>query len=167
MRTPRRRAASRAPEVIDTGYRAGHVDFTSKGYGVHREVIRAIHGDDFLARSDAGFNLDLGAGRFDVYAVSMNECRRLMDEIQAGGDDYTGAEATCFVARDGPVAIAAWRPNRFFVREAGYHGVLRFVSDARRTRRCSGRRSDAPLNAKPLESHGQVRTAAKSVGAYL
>jgi hypothetical protein len=125
----RRRAASRVPEVI-TEYRVGHVDFTLKGYGVHREVIRAIHGDDFLARSDAGFNLDLDAGRFDVYTVSMDECRRLMDEIQAGGDNYTGAEGTRFVGRDGPAAIAAWRPNRFFVREAGYHGGLRFISDA-------------------------------------
>lgn len=125
----RRRAASKVPEVV-FGYRAGHVDFTPKGYGVHREVIRAIYGDAFLARSDAGFNLDLAAGRFDVYAVSVDECRRLMDEIQAGGDDYTGAEGTRFVARDGPVAIAEWRPNRFFVREAGYHGSLRFISDA-------------------------------------
>ena len=68
-------------EVLHTGYRVGHVDLTPKGYVVHREVIRAIHGDDFLARSDAGFNLDPDAGRFDVYAVSMEECRRLMDEI--------------------------------------------------------------------------------------
>ncbi len=107
------------PEVIDSGYRVGHVDFTPKGYVVHREVIRAIHGDDFLARSDAGFNLDLDAGRFDVYAVNVDDCRRPMDEIQAGGDAYTGAEGTRFVGRDRPAAIAAWRPNRFFVREAG------------------------------------------------
>jgi hypothetical protein len=97
---------------------------------LHREVIRAIHGDDFLARSDSGCNLDLDASRFDVYAVSVDDCRRLMDEIQAGGDDYTGAECTRFIGRDGPTAIAAWRPNRFFLREAGYHGVLRFISDA-------------------------------------
>jgi len=126
----RRRAASRVPEVIDTGYRVGHVDFTPEGYVVHRDVIRAIHGDDFLARSDAGFNLDLDAGRFDVYAVSVDDCRRLMDEIQAGSDAYTGAGGTRFIGRDGPAPIAGWRPNRFFVREAGYHGVLRFISDA-------------------------------------
>jgi len=125
----RRRAASRVPEVV-TEYRVGHVDFTPKGYGVHRDVIRAIHGDDFLARSDAGCKLDLDAGRFDVYAVSVDACRRLMDEIQAGGDNYTGAECTRFVGRDGPAAITAWRPNRFFVCEAGYHGALRFISDA-------------------------------------
>ena len=128
----RRRVASGVPEVIDTGYRAGHVDFTSDGYAVHRDVIRGIHGDDFLARNDAGFNLDVDAGRFDVYAVSADECRRLMYEIEAGGDAYTGAEGTRFVGRDGPAAIGPWRPNRFFTREAGYHGVLRFVSDAAR-----------------------------------
>jgi hypothetical protein len=126
----RRRAASRVPEVIDVGYRVGHVDFTLKGCVVHREVIRAIYGDDFLARSDAGFNLDLNADRFDVYAVSVDDCRRLMDEIQAGGDAYSGSECTRFVGRDEPAAIAAWRPNRFIVREAGYHGVLRFISEA-------------------------------------
>jgi hypothetical protein len=125
-----RRAVSTLPEVIDIGYRIGHVDFTPEGYVVHREVIRAIHGEDFLARSDAGFNLNLVAGRFDVYAVSRDECRRRMDEIEAGGDAYTGAGCTQFVGRDEPAAIAAWRPNRFVVREAGYHGVLRFVSDA-------------------------------------
>jgi hypothetical protein len=126
----RRRAASTVPELIDTGYRVGHVDFTPKGYAVHRTVIRAIHGDDFLARRDAGFNLDPAAGRFDVYAVSVDDCRRLMDAVQAGSDAYTGAAGTRFVGRDGPVAIAAWRPNRFFVRKAGYHGVLRFIGDA-------------------------------------
>lgn len=140
----RRRAASRVPEVV-TGHRAGHVDFTPKGYGAYREVIRAIHRDDFLARSDAGFNLDLAAGRFDVYAVSVDECRRLMDEIQAGGDDYTGAEGTRFVARDGPAAIAAWRPNRFFVREDGYHGALRFISDA----------AEPGVPAYPLDTTGR------------
>jgi hypothetical protein len=127
----RRRAASRVPEVMDSGYRVGDVDFTSTGYGLHRIVIRAIHGDDFLSTSDAGFNLDLDAGRFDVYAVSMDDCRWLMDEIQARGDAYTGAGSTRFVARDGPAAIAAWRPNRFVVREAGYHGILRFIEISR------------------------------------
>jgi hypothetical protein len=126
----RRRAASRVPEVIDTGYRVGHVDFTPKGSAVHREVIRLIHGDNFLARSEAGFNLDLGAGRFDVYAVCVDDCRQLMDQIHAGSDAYTGADCTRFVDRDGPAAISAWRRNRFVVREAGYHGVLRFIRDA-------------------------------------
>ena len=45
----RRRAASTIPEVDDIGYEAGMVDFTPEGYAVHREVIRAIYGDDFLA----------------------------------------------------------------------------------------------------------------------
>ena len=126
----RRRATSAIPEVIDIGYQVGHVDFTPRGYALYREVIRAIHGDAFLARSDAGFNLDSGAGRFDVYAVSPDDCRGLMTAIEAAGDAYTGAERTRFVGRDGPTAIARWRPNRFVVREAGYQGVLHFRSDA-------------------------------------
>jgi hypothetical protein len=126
----RRRATSAPPEVIDDGYQPGHVDFTPQGCAVHREVIRAIHGDDLLARSDAGFNLDSGAGRFDVYAVSTDDCRRLMEAIEADGDAYTGAERTRFIGRGGPTAMAQWRPNRFVVRQVGYHGVLHFVSDA-------------------------------------
>jgi hypothetical protein len=93
-------------------------------------VIAAIHGESFLARSDAGFNLDPTAGRFDVYAVISEDCRALMDTIEVGGDAYTGAERTRFVGRDGPAAIAHWRPNRFVVRDSGYHGVLHFHSDA-------------------------------------
>jgi hypothetical protein len=122
----RRRASSAIPEVIDVGYDAGHVDFTPRGYAVHREVIRAIHGDDHLARVDAGFNLDPEAGRFDVYAVGPEHCRALLEKIEAGGDDYSGVERTRFVERSGPTAIAQWRPNRFVVRATGYHAVLRF-----------------------------------------
>jgi len=125
----RRRAISVIPEIIDEGYDVGHVDFTPRGYAVHRDVIRAIYGSDHLARADAGFNLDLDTGRFDVYAVSPEHCRGLMEKIEAGGDDYAGVEHTRFVGRDGPTAIAQWRPNRFDMRETGYHGVLRFRSD--------------------------------------
>jgi hypothetical protein len=123
------RATSATPEVIDTGYQAGHVDFTRRGYLVYREVIRAIHGDAFLTRSDSGFNLNLDAGQFDVYAVSSEDCRGLMEVIQADGDAYTGMERTRFVDREEPTAIGQWRPNRFIVREAGYHSVLRFFTD--------------------------------------
>jgi hypothetical protein len=94
---------------------------------MHCEVIRAIHGDHFLARYDAGFNLNLDAGRFDVYAASGDDCRRLMDEIETRGDAYTGAAGTRFVGRDGPGAIGAWRPHRFVRHERGYHGVVRFA----------------------------------------
>jgi hypothetical protein len=128
----RRRATSDIPELIDTGYQVGHVDFTPRGYAVHRTVIREIHGDALVDRSDAGFNLDSDAGWFDVYAVTAETCRDLMETIEAGGDSYTGTEGTRFVGRNGPTAIAQWRPNRFVVREAGFHGVLRFRSDAHR-----------------------------------
>jgi hypothetical protein len=124
----RRRAASSIPEVIDLGYEAGVVDFTPEGYSVHREVIRAIYGDDLAARRDAGVNLDDAEGQFDVYAVSREHCRELMDMVEADGDSYTGKEGTRFVARTGPEAIGQWRPNRFVVHDAGYHGVLRFAA---------------------------------------
>jgi hypothetical protein len=130
----RRRATSRVPEVVTPGYHVGHVDFADPGYAVYREVIREIHGDDFVARTDAGFNLDAAAGRFDVYAVTAEDCSRQMDEIQAGRHCFTGVESTQFVSRDGPMEIKEWRPNRFFVRPAGYHGVLRYISSAAQRR---------------------------------
>jgi hypothetical protein len=130
----RRRATSRVPEVVTPGYHVGHVDFADPGYAVYREVVREIHGDDFVARTDAGFNLDAAAGRFDVYAVTAEDCSRQMDEIQAGRDCFTGVESTQFVSRDGPMEIKEWRPNRFFVRPAGYHGVLRYISSAAQRR---------------------------------
>jgi hypothetical protein len=122
----RARAASGIPSVLESGYQAGHVDFTPRGYSIHRDVIRAIHGDAFLDRSEGGFNLDANAGRFDVYAVTAEHCRDLMDAIESDGDSYTGTDGTRFIGRDGPTAIGQWRPNRFVVREAGYHGVLHF-----------------------------------------
>ena len=129
-----RRATSPVPEVVDIGYEVGHVDFTPRGHAVHRDVIRAIHGDEFLERGDAGVNVDAVAYRFDVYAVSLERCRGLMETIQANGDSYTGMERTRVVGSDGPTAIAQWRPNRFIVRDAGFHGIVRFRSDADRPR---------------------------------
>jgi hypothetical protein len=49
-----------------------------------------------------------------------------MDAIEADGDSYTGTDGTRFIGRDGPTAIGQWSPNRFVVREAGYHGVLHY-----------------------------------------
>jgi hypothetical protein len=125
----RRRTIAIIPEVFDVGYDVGHVDFTPLGYTIHRDVVRAIYGDDHLARGDAGFNLDPTAGRFDVYALTRERCRALMDEIEAGGEDYTGIEPTRFVGRVGPRAIAHWRPNRFVTHATGYHGALHFRGD--------------------------------------
>ena len=125
-----RRAISTIPEVIDLGYDVGHVDFTPRGYALYRQVIQEIHGDDFLLSTDAGFNLATDLGRFDVYAVHAENCRRLMDEIQADGDSYTGVEATIFVRRDGPNEIGEWRPIRFLLRAVGHHGVLHYISSA-------------------------------------
>jgi hypothetical protein len=123
-----RRARATMPEVLE-GYQPGDVDFTPRGFAVHRDVIRSIYGDDHVARNDAGFNLDVSTGRFDVYAVTLDDCRRLLDDIETGGDAYTGEEHTRFIGRADPTPIAQWRPNRFVVRATGYHGVLRFLCE--------------------------------------
>jgi hypothetical protein len=127
-----RRAASEIPELDDGIYhQAGHLDFTEAGYLLFRDVSRAILGDSKFARVDSGFNLDLARGRFDVYAVTRTDCQALMDQIQADGDSFTGAESTTFVGTDGPTEIGPWRPIRFLRCPAGYHGVLRFVTPSR------------------------------------
>jgi hypothetical protein len=129
-----RRRTSSVPEVVHTGYQVGHVDFTHRGYALYREVIRAIHGDEFLLKMDAGLNLDSDSGRFDFYAASADVCQGLMDEVQGDGDSFTGIESTMFVGREGPVAIGEWRPNRFILHTAGHHGVLRYVGGAAQPR---------------------------------
>lgn len=127
-----RRAASELPELDDgIYYQAGHLDFTEAGYLLHRNVSREIKGDSTFATDDSGFNLDLPRGRFDVYAVTRMDCQTLMDQIQADGNSFTGAEGTNFVGRDGPTEIGPWRPIRYFRCPTGYHGVLRFVSGGR------------------------------------
>jgi hypothetical protein len=124
-----RRAASALPELDDgVYYQPGHVDFTGRGYLLYRGLIQAIHGEDFIQESDAGFNLDPVAERLDVYAVSAERCQRLMEQILADGHSHTGAESTTFVAREGPTKIGEWKPNRFSRCPAGHHGVLRYVS---------------------------------------
>ena len=125
----RRKAASRVPEIFDDGYRAGHVDFTSKGYDLHRKVIRAIHGSEFLDRTDAGFNLDLKACRFDVFAVRAEDCSRLMDDLLADIAAYAGDDHVKVTDSSRLRKIATWRPNRFLERKSGYHGVVRFARD--------------------------------------
>ena len=123
-----RRARSHAPEVMESHW-VGHVDFTPRGFAMHRDVIRSIYGDDHVERSDTDFNLDVSTGRFDVYAVTMGECQRAMDEIESGGDSYTGEEHTRFIGREGPTPVGQWRPNRFMVRDSGDHGVLHFIGE--------------------------------------
>jgi hypothetical protein len=125
-----RRKTSSVPEVVHMGYQVGHVDFTHRGYVLYREAIRAIHGDEFLLRVDAGVNLDSDSGRFDFYAASADVCQSLMDEVQGDGDSFTGIESTLFVGREGPFEIGEWRPNRFILHTAGHHGVLRYVGGA-------------------------------------
>lgn len=125
-----RRAASDIPELDDgVYYKPGDVDFTEAGYLRYRELGRELKGDNAFPRDDGGFNLDSAAGRFDVYAAAGADCRGLMDEIQAAGDSFTGVEGTRFVGKDGPSKIGPWRPIRFFRCPAGFHGVLRFVTD--------------------------------------
>ena len=123
-----RRVTSTVPEILES-LQVGRVDFTPRGFAVHREVIRSIYGDDHVARNDAGFNLDVSTGRFDVYAATLDDCERVLDEVESGGDSYTGEEHTRFIGREGPTPIGQWRPNRFVVRATGYHGVLRFVCE--------------------------------------
>jgi len=124
-----RRAASPLPELDDAiDYKPGHIDFTERGYLLYRRLIQAICGDSHL--EDVGSNLDTEARRFDIYAVNRERCLKLMDTIQGDGDAYTGAEETTFIGREGPTEIGAWRPNRFSIHATGYHGVLRYSSDA-------------------------------------
>jgi hypothetical protein len=124
-----RRVSSPVPEVDDAQYyEPGHIEFTERGYLLYREIVREICGDAFLIGCDVGFDLDSESGRFDVYAVTAEGCQQLMDRIEADGDGYTGTKATKFVGKDGPTKIGAWRPIRFRLCAAGFHGVLRYVS---------------------------------------
>jgi hypothetical protein len=125
-----RRAASALPEVEDAAsYRPGHIDFTERGYGLYRTLVREICGDEHKT-DHSGFNLEADAGRFDIYAVSAAGCATMMDTIQQDGDAYTGVEHTKFISREEPVHIGAWRPNRFSCQPSGYDGILRYIGGA-------------------------------------
>jgi hypothetical protein len=111
-----RRTKSYLPEIgSDIDYRAGHVDFTNRGYSLYREVATAICGEF----SDSLSIFFGGENRSELYATSEDACRRLMQISES-------TEGGRVVERIGPTRIGPWRPNRFIVVPEGYHGRLIF-----------------------------------------
>ncbi len=119
-----RRRQSLVPEVGNPGYKAGDVDLSPVGYAAHRDIVRALFGDDFLAESDTGFNLDETARRFDVYSPDSTLCAEVMNRIEGDGGSYTGTPSPRFIGRAGPSAIGQWMPDQFLLLSAGFHGIL-------------------------------------------
>ena len=121
-----RRRQSTLPEVGNPSFEAGNVTLSPVGLAVHRAIIRALFGDDFLAESDTGFNLDAAAHRFDVYAPDASLRAEQMDRIEREGGPYTGTPSPRFIERVGPIAIGPWKPHQLVLLPAGFHGILRY-----------------------------------------
>jgi hypothetical protein len=122
-REEERRRTSDLPELTDHGVTAGAADFTQSGFDTHRSIIGTLFGDAHLSQADAGWNHLEGRSRFEVYAPTLDLCRRIVVELAADVEVYCGSPAVVTGAND-PQAIGPWRPNRFVIRPAGYRAGL-------------------------------------------
>lgn len=107
----------------------GWVDYSPLGYAMKRQIVAEIHGDEFLARQDSGWNVDDEHMRFDIYASSVEQCRERMEKVESGPGLYaTWARSDVkIVEKREPLAIGPWKPNRFLVLPRGFRAVLRYA----------------------------------------
>lgn len=115
---------STVSELIDTGYAAGHVDFTADGIRVHREVVNQIFGAEHVMYNDSGFRFDEDSLRFLVLAPTRDLCERRLNEIQQGPNDYMGRDDLVLSRIAGPYEVRKWRPNRFIELSDGFQAII-------------------------------------------
>jgi hypothetical protein len=123
-REERRRLSSTVPEVIDTSYCPGDVDFTEAGAALYQTLLRELWGPEhLLARS--GWNWDEEDGRFDIYAGREEDCRSWLREMTGEGCIDGAGRPARVVRVEGPLPIGPWRPYRFLTLPSGFHAVLK------------------------------------------
>jgi hypothetical protein len=120
------REASTIPEIDESFFAAGTVDFTASGYALCHDVTGAINALTAEPPKEyAGWNCNQGALRIDIYATSQASCARL---LASAVDDLAGivGPGTVVANLEGPVAIGPWKPNRFLTDPSGYHAVIAY-----------------------------------------
>ena len=115
---------STVPELFDTDYVAGHVDFTHEGYRIHRDVVSRIFGMEHVMYGDSGFRFDETSSRFLVLAPTRDLCERRLNEIRETPDAYTGRDDLVLSGIVGPHEIRSWKPNRFIELGDGFQAVV-------------------------------------------
>ena len=140
---------------------AGTVVFTAKGYRLHRRMIRALRGNDFVDSVDAFANIDRVRFTIRYYARTRRMCKKWIREITqiAGPENIServGHPAE-ILAVSGPRKIGRWRASPFLTHPAGYTVVVQYKRK-RRQRLCIPELEvDAWFdNLKPVHVSGTV-----------
>lgn len=124
-----KRAASDIPEIYDSAFAPGVVDFTEPGYLLHRQIFIDIYGMERIQYNDSGWTIDEIHREVRIYAPTKELCLKRLDEFRATPSDFIGQQIKHVVEHD-PEPIGSWKPNRFLVLSHGYYAVLQYqVSD--------------------------------------
>lgn len=140
---------------------AGTVIFTAKGYRLHRRIVRAFHGKDFVDSMDAFANINRERFTIHYFARTKRMCRKWITEITqiAGPDnisDTVGHPAE-IVAVSKPKKVGRWRPSPFLTHPAGYMAVVRYKRKRRRRLHIPELTVDAWFEClKPVHIYGTV-----------
>ena len=117
--------SSQLPELLDLDFQSGVVDFTQKGYLLHRQIIGKIFGKKRIQQGDSGWNIDEDQFEINFYSETKRLCVKLVDAFHKNPDIYTGAP-TKILSSQPPHIIGAWKPNRFIELKSGYHAKLTY-----------------------------------------
>lgn len=121
----RRRQRSTLPELFDTGFEPGVVDFTPEGFSLFRQSILGILGKRLVRYDDSGWNVDENNCRVDFLAETAGLCRKRIAEFMLEPSMYVG-QSVRIISVTKPIRIGPWGPNRFMVLPQGYHATLEY-----------------------------------------
>ena len=140
---------------------AGTVVFTAKGYRLHRRIVRALHGKDFVDSMDAFANIDREHQTIHYYARTKRMCKEWITAITqiAGPDNLfaTVGHPAKIVAVSGPKKVGRWRASPFLTHPAGYMVVVQYRRKRRRRLHIPELEVDAWFEClKPVHVYGTV-----------
>lgn len=142
----------------------GTVEFTRKGYLLHRRILKDGYGNRCVQEVDSFVTTDQGRHEVHFYAGSILVCHEWIQACrQAYRRDDTISDLvggpTKVIAIRGPYRIGRWRPSRFLTLQHGYHVVVKYQKLRRR-------RLDMPVvnltgwieRLNPVSAYGHIHT---------
>lgn len=119
------RKTADVPEIHNSSFAPGVIDFTEVGYLLHRQVLIDIFGTEHIQYSDSGWEFDETCNEIHVYAPTRELCIKRVDELKQSPSDYIGHDVR-HIAAYAPEPIGCWKPNRFIVLPHGFHAVAQY-----------------------------------------
>jgi hypothetical protein len=120
-----RRHSSGLPEIFDSGFALGVVDFTQSGYLLHRQIIIDIYGMEHVQYNDSGWNIDDIRQEVRIYAPTQEMCVERLEELKQMPSNYIG-QLIREVVSSVPEPMDWWKPNRFLSLPHGFYAVMQY-----------------------------------------